>query len=206
MKPSRSLLGASLLAAIAASLCCITPVLAMLAGITGIASVFSWLEPFRPYLIALTVIILGFAWYRAYKAKKAEANCACENGEIEKKKKFINTTGFLLTVTIAAIVLTTFPYYSKIFFSEPKLKETIIADKNNLKEVKFNIDGMTCEGCQAHVNEELSKVSGVIDYKTSYKEGTSIVTFDRSKTNIDSVIKAIDETGYHVRNYSIIKK
>jgi len=63
-------IGAGMLAAIAASLCCITPVLAVLVGLGGIASTFSWLDPLRPYLIGFTVIILGYAFYAAYKPKK----------------------------------------------------------------------------------------------------------------------------------------
>ena len=55
---TRSLVGAGLLAAFAASLCCIMPILAVLGGIGGVASTFSWLEPFRPYLIVLTAGVL----------------------------------------------------------------------------------------------------------------------------------------------------
>ncbi|HBQ61761.1 MAG TPA: heavy metal transporter, partial [Balneolaceae bacterium] len=44
-------LGAGLGVAFIASLCCITPVLAVLAGTSGIASTFSFMDPFRPYLI-----------------------------------------------------------------------------------------------------------------------------------------------------------
>ncbi|PZX67881.1 hypothetical protein LY54_00620, partial [Salegentibacter mishustinae] len=47
---SSGLLGAGLLTAAAASLCCITPILALISGSAGIASSFSWMEPFRPYL------------------------------------------------------------------------------------------------------------------------------------------------------------
>lgn len=57
-------------AAIGASLCCITPVLAVLAGSTGLASSFSWMEPFRPYLIALTVLVLTYAWWDKLKPVK----------------------------------------------------------------------------------------------------------------------------------------
>ena len=49
MKSENKLIGTSLLTAIAASLCCMTPVLALIAGTSGIASTFSWIEPFRPY-------------------------------------------------------------------------------------------------------------------------------------------------------------
>jgi len=61
MKTDNKLIGAGLLTAIAASLCCITPVLALIAGTSGLASTFSWLEPFRPYFIGLTILVLGFA-------------------------------------------------------------------------------------------------------------------------------------------------
>jgi mercuric ion transport protein len=47
MKTDKKLIGAGLLTAIAASLCCITPVLALIAGTSGLASTFSWLEPFK---------------------------------------------------------------------------------------------------------------------------------------------------------------
>lgn len=60
-------MGAGLISAIAASLCCITPVLALVAGSSGIAAGFSWLEPARPYLIGITILVLGFAWYQKLK-------------------------------------------------------------------------------------------------------------------------------------------
>ncbi len=66
-KTSKGLIGAGILTAIAASLCCITPVLSLIAGISGLASAFSWLEPARPYLIGITVIVIGFTWYQKLK-------------------------------------------------------------------------------------------------------------------------------------------
>ena len=62
MKTDKKLIGAGLLTAFAASLCCITPVLALVAGTSGLASRFSWLEPARPYFNGLTILGLGFAW------------------------------------------------------------------------------------------------------------------------------------------------
>ncbi|MEL0215875.1 MAG: mercuric transporter MerT family protein, partial [Burkholderiaceae bacterium] len=70
MKTDKKLIGAGLLTAFAASLCCITPVLALVAGTSGLASSFSWLEPARPYFIGLTILVLGFAWYQMLKPKK----------------------------------------------------------------------------------------------------------------------------------------
>jgi hypothetical protein len=72
MKKQQGILGAGVLTAVAASLCCITPVLAIVAGSSGIVASFSWLEPIRPYLIGLTVIVLGFAWHQKLKIKEIE--------------------------------------------------------------------------------------------------------------------------------------
>jgi nicotinamide riboside transporter PnuC len=68
---------AGIIAAIAASLCCITPVLAFLGGASGLASSFSWIEPYRPYLIGLTIAIFAFAWYQKLKPQK-KVDCDCE--------------------------------------------------------------------------------------------------------------------------------
>ena len=76
MKTDKKLIGAGLLTAIAASLCCITPVLALIAGTSGLTSTFSWLEPFRPYFIGLTILVLGFAWYYKLKPKNL-IDCYC---------------------------------------------------------------------------------------------------------------------------------
>jgi hypothetical protein len=43
MNSENKLIGAGLLTAITASLCCITPVLALIAGTSGIT--FAWIEP-----------------------------------------------------------------------------------------------------------------------------------------------------------------
>ncbi len=75
MKKDGKLIWTSIIAAIGASLCCITPVLALISGVSGIASTFSWLEPLRPYLIGITVLVLAFAWYQKLKPKKEIKLC-----------------------------------------------------------------------------------------------------------------------------------
>ncbi|HEU4634309.1 MAG TPA: mercuric transporter MerT family protein, partial [Flavisolibacter sp.] len=71
IKSSGTFSSAGVLSAIAASLCCITPVIALLAGSSSIAANFSWIEPARPYLIALSISVLALAWYVKLKPAKA---------------------------------------------------------------------------------------------------------------------------------------
>ena len=100
---------AGLLTAVAASLCCVTPVLALLGGASGLASSFSWIEPFRPYLIGLTVLAFAFAWYQKLKQQK-QVDCDCE---ADNKKSFWQSKSFLGIATVVAALLIAFPYYAK---------------------------------------------------------------------------------------------
>ena len=191
---------AGFFAAIAASLCCITPLLAFLGGTSGLASSFSWIEPYRPYLIGATILIFSFAWYQQLKPQK-QVDCDCE---ADNKKSFWQSKLFLGIVTVIATLLLAFPYYAKIFYPKPQQTKVIVVDKNNIQTVQLNISGMDCEGCTAHINSELSKVNGVIETNTSYKNANAIIKFDNSKISIDSIANAVNSIGYKVT--SIINK
>ena len=185
---------AGLLTATIASLCCITPVLALFSGATGIASTFSWMEPYRPYLIALTIAVLVFAWYQKLKPKKAAIDCACE----EDKPSFWQSKSFLGIVTVLAFLLMAFPSYSRIFFPKAEKKEIVVVDKSNIQQVKLNIQGMDCQACSQTINLALSKLPGVLKYNTEYKDGSSTVTFDNSQTTQQAIVNVVNETGYKV--------
>lgn len=190
----------TILAALLSSICCIVPVLALIAGTSGLASTFSWLEPLRPYLIGLTIAVLSFAWYQKIKPKK-QADCNCE---ADNKKSFWQSKTFLAVVTIIAGLLMTFPKYAKVFYPKPHQTKVIVVDKSNIQTAEFKIKGMTCEGCTEHINSELSKTSGVIEFNTSYEKGNSLVKFDNSKTSVDSLASVINKTGYKVTSQTVI--
>src|SRR5258705_3487774 len=119
------LAGAGVLTAITASLCCITPVLALIAGSGSIASSFSWIEPARPYLIGITIVVLGFAWYRKLRPRATD-DCGCA---VDEKPKVLQSKTFLLIVTLFAALMISFPAYAKIFF--PKNEQTAIVVKKS---------------------------------------------------------------------------
>lgn len=158
MKTNNRLIGTGLLTATAASLCCITPILALIAGTSSVASTFSWLEPFRPYFLGLTILVLGFAWFQKLKPKK-KIDCECETTE---KSNFMQTKSFLGIITVMAALLFSFPLYARIFF--PKIEsKTVITQNSKLQKVEFTINGMTCSGCEHHVKTEVNKLKGIVE-------------------------------------------
>jgi mercuric ion transport protein len=196
--------GAGVLSAIAASLCCITPVAALLAGSSSLAANFSWVEPVRPYLIALSIAVLVFAWYLKLKPTKAnDIDCDCET---TKRSSFLQSKTFLAIVIVFAIVMMAFPLYAQLFYPKSKIQATTLSADENTKEVKFTIQGMTCESCELEVNNELSKVAGVIAYETSYANKSSLVSFDKSKVDLKTIERAIDKTGYKVKGHDFTVK
>jgi copper chaperone CopZ len=202
IKSPATFTSAGLLSAFAASLCCITPVVALLAGSSSIAANFSWIEPARPYLIGLSIAVLAFAWYVKLKpAKTNDMDCNCET---TKKASFLQSKTFLSIVTVFAILMMTFPLYAKVFYPKPKTQATILAAVDNKQQVKFTIQGMSCTGCELEVNNELSKVNGVIAYQTSYAGKSSLVTFDKSKVDVKTIAAAINKTGYTVKSYDFM--
>lgn len=201
-KPSGIIAGTSLLSAIAASLCCITPILALFAGSSSVAANFSWLEPARPFLIGATILMLGFAWYRQLGfGKVADADCGCE---VKKKTSFLQSRKFLVIITFLALVMMTFPLYAGMFYPKSQRTEVPITEQNNIVQATFHIIGMTCQACEGHVNTELEKVSGVTGYITSYASKSSVVDFDKSKTDLQTIALAIGKTGYKVKNYEMM--
>ena len=202
IKSQSTFTSSGVLSAIAASLCCITPVIALLAGSSSVAANFSWIEPARPYLIVLSIAVLTFAWYLKLKqAKTNDMDCNCET---TKKASFLQTKIFLGIVTVFAVLMMSFPLYAKMFFPKPKVQDVIVAAVDNKQQVKFIIQGMSCEACEAEVNNEISKVNSVISYKTSYAGKSSLVTFDKSKVDVKTIEAAINNTGYKVKNYDFV--
>ena len=191
------LMGTGVFTAIAASLCCITPVLALIAGSGSIASSFSWLDPARPYLIGFTIAVLGFAWFQKLKPEQAD-DCGCV---IDEKPKFFQSKTFLLIITLFAALMIAFPSYAKIFFPKNE-KASIIVEKSKLLTVELSLKGMSCEACEAEINHEITKLPGIIQSTVSYQNKNAIILFDSSKTTIKNIADAVNETGYKVINQS----
>jgi mercuric ion transport protein len=193
MNSEKKLVGTTIITAITASLCCFTPVLALIAGTSGIASTFSWIEPFRPYLIALTILILAIAWYQKLKLKKQEIDCECE----AEKPKFRNSKKLLFLVTLFALLLLAFPYYTQLFY--PNItKEVVYVSASNINKVEYRIKGMTCTGCEVHIESEVHKLDGIIEVKATHEKGNTIVSYDNTKVTNTEIEAAVRKTGYKI--------
>ncbi|NOY38326.1 MAG: heavy-metal-associated domain-containing protein, partial [Chlorobi bacterium] len=100
-------------------------------------------------------------------------------------------------VTVFAIAMMAFPKYSGIFYPRAKAG-TEITSLNRIKTVDLNISGMTCSGCEEHIEYAASTVPGFVKADADFTTGKATVTFDAGKATSEDIIKAIDKTGYKV--------
>ncbi len=105
--------GGAIGAAIAASVCCIGPLVLALLGLGGGALLLKF-EPYRPVFLAVTGLILAGAFlvtYRRPPAEQCEPGTACAVPASRKGQKLV-----LWIVTTIVLLLATFPYYGKYLF------------------------------------------------------------------------------------------
>lgn len=181
----------SILTALSASMCCITPVLAIAAGTSSLATSFHWVEPFRPYFISASVLVLGFAWFQSFSSKK-EDDCNCE----PKKSSFFQSRKFLGLITIVSALLIAFPSYSKFLFGGSSSSRALQQSKT--KKIELSVSGMTCSSCEYHIESEIKKLPGISFVKASYEKSSATVEFDEQKVKTDKIIATINGTGYKV--------
>lgn len=99
---------AAVLAAGVASACCIGPVAFVLLGAGAAGASLAVLEPYRPLLLGLTAVLLGGAFYVAYRPT---ADCDACSAASQKRTRI----AVWIAAALAAALLT-FPYYVGYLF------------------------------------------------------------------------------------------
>ena len=61
---------------------------------------------------------------------------------------------------------------------------------------KFDVGGMTCAACQAHVDRAVSKLDGVQNVAVNLLAGSMLVDYDPAQVTPDDICTAVDRAGY----------
>lgn len=93
--------------------------IALLSFLSLSSSSFRFLEKLTPVFLGLTIVSLGYAFYKAYKP--VPASCCSENSssllsdccEKEKKASFLKSKSFVWLITIICAIMWTYPYVYK---------------------------------------------------------------------------------------------
>lgn len=212
MKEERLAIGGAVIAAIAASLCCVGPLLFLVLGLGAFGAAAEF-EAVQPYLVGMAVPLLGFGFYRIYFRHHA----ACAPGE-ECATKPVNRASRigLWIALIAVLAFALSPHYvgylasavvnrkqsttsTPVTSQTPKASNESAASQPALETISVKVEGMTCTACEVPVRDALRKTAGVVSADVSYQRGDARVEYDPTKANIDQIKRAINSTGYKAK-------
>lgn len=61
---------------------------------------------------------------------------------------------------------------------------------------KFDVTGMTCSACSAHVEKSVKKLQGMKSVNVNLLQNSMTVEYDESSLNSDMIIQAVEKAGY----------
>jgi len=186
----KAFLGASLLAALAASLCCILPIIFAVVG-AGIVGASAFFAAWRPYLLGVTAVLLAVGFYFAYRKPKeaCEPGSACAVPSVNRKGRI-----GLWIATAFVILFAAFPYYSgpvANFVLGTGSPSKASAAGPQLTRVTLAVEGMDCPACATAIENRLSGLAGVKKARVSYEEKRAEVEFDQSVVSIQALEKGL---------------
>jgi copper chaperone CopZ len=182
--------------AVAASVCCVLPVVLVSLGITGawIGSL-SALAPFKPYFIGASLLLLGYAGYREYRMA-ARPDCACDTIVSNKTRRIVLGGATMLTLGLLGSTL----LVSAPATSTPQATQAAPATTTPaLEEVVLEVEGMTCSGCTTTVRSSLQQVDGVQQVTVTYEPPEARVMYDPSTVTPRELARAPTEVGYSAK-------
>lgn len=179
-------------AAVAASVCCIGPLVLVLLGVSGawIAGLTA-LEPFRPYLMVISVLLLGLAFYRVYRTPKenCDPGSACAHPTSRRRAKTV-----LWVVSLLVIGLLVSPYVLPRVYAG---RDT--AAVANSETAILTVGNMTCDACTVTIRTGLMRLPGVADAHVTLQPPRAEITFDPSVVSVKDLVETTTNLGYPSR-------
>lgn len=202
----RVTLGAAVAAAIAASLCCVGPLVLIGLGASGAwMSGLSALEPIKPLLTLATGGFLGYAFARVYG--KSSQSQVCEPGSLcaDPRTDRINKVALWgVTIVVAGLLMVPSIVGWVDASNNQRAKTAAVHDgaaasaavSQGRERVVLSVQNMTCEACPHNVRKALASLDGVEVIEVTSDPPRAIVEYDSAMVSVDELSKATNDIGY----------
>jgi len=182
--------GLGIFSAVTSSICCIGPPLLILAGLGGLGF-GAVIGKYHWYFIIGAALLLSLAWGTFFKEKKS---CETKHCEMEGKKMTRNI------LILASLVVFTFVGLNVYTYAK---ESPISSIAQTGVQISIPVEGMTCFTCETAVRKAVKKLPGIHDVKASAKDKLALVSYDPEKTSLDSIVGAINSTGFKAKKPKI---
>ncbi len=188
----------AVVAAFVSCLCCLGPLVAIGLGVGAFGAVVA---PMRPYLLAASVVALGFGFRQAYR--RAKVTCASD-GTCSSERANRTSRTVLCIAALTVLLLSLAPYAAgplgAVFFESKTTNERDATSENaaiSLRRATLEVKGMTCATCETTVRLALERTPGVGSASVSFEHGEAVVDYDPARvTPTEITFELIRETGY----------
>lgn len=174
--------------AIAASACCLGPLVLLSLGVSGAwISHLTRLDPYRPVFVAISLVSFAFAFYRIYRKPQEEY---CPVGKPCARRDTKRAYKTALWIVLALILgLLIFPYLVPYVFAESQIGE-------QREKVILQVRNMSCGSCTVTVKKSLTRLEGVKEARVTLDPPEAAVVYDPAKVKVEDLIKAATDAGY----------
>lgn len=180
------------IAGIAASLCCVGPLVALSLGFGSFAA-SAWFAQWRPVFLGVTFVLLGLAWYLTYRQPKVDCkdgSCAWPPGKAARLSLWLGTL-----VALAAVVYPALPAANR------QINAAVVSASD--AKLSVLIPSMDCPPCAAGIENTLSRAPGVKQAVLNYGTKQAVLVYDSTVTSRDKLLTLIDASGFPAERSSL---
>lgn len=181
----------SIVSVVAASSCCIVPLVlmgltVMGVGTLGFAGVSSTLGSLKWFLLPLALFGVGTSYWLYFREKRKCSAGTCKMAG----EKFTK-----LMLAFSTVVVCGFLFWSVSPYVFGTVPVAATAGSSSAQFAVYTVEGMTCGGCEIAVDEAI-KATGLVDSVTaSFMENKAYVWF-KDDLNSELIVEAIASVGY----------
>jgi len=185
--------GGAVLAALAASSCCLGPLVLAALGLGG-AGVVSALGAYRPFLLAGTAALLAAGFYFTYERPREgpEDTCGCERPRAGRAGRVGLWLATLLVVLMAAAP----PMLARWSATSHGSIGTL---PGNVEKATFGVPGIDCEACAVPMRAALAKVGGLHDLRLDVPAQRVTIAYEPAPGRLAAYVDAINDLGYETK-------
>jgi mercuric ion transport protein len=190
-RASRFSIGGALLAALAASSCCLGPLLLVALGVGG-AGAAGALGAFRPYLLSATAVLLALAFYLTYRRPRTVTGdaCGCEHPRANRAGRIT-----LWLATVVVLLVAAAPPLLARLADRARAPSSARAD-GSVSTATIVVEGIDCEACAAPLRKALTKVGGFHALELDIPKQSITVAYEPAPGRIEAYVVAINALGY----------
>jgi mercuric ion transport protein len=187
-------IGGAVLAAFAASSCCLGPLLLAALGVGG-AGATAGLGAYRPYLLTATAALLGAGFYFTYRKPRAVMgdSCGCERPRLNRTGR----VGLWIATVVVVLVAAAPPLLAKWVDRTRDRSGAATAEK--VTKARIAVEGIDCEACAAPMRKALAKVGGFHALDLDIPKQSVTVTYEPAPGRLEAYVAAIDDLGYEAK-------